>query len=103
MVRWRSQRVTPQQAVHRATTYLQAQLQHLALDLSRCTGTGFSGTGGGSAVLSTLGTGYLVTRFSYQPIFVLAGLMHPMSLALIYWLLPDRDFQKARRSQVLTA
>lgn len=67
-------------------------------------GQGFSGTGGGvSAVLATVGTGYLVTRFSYQPTFVLAGLMHPMSLALIYWLLPDRDFQKACRSQVLTA
>lgn len=60
------------------------------------TGTGLSGAGGGiSAILATLGTGYVVTHFSYKPIFVLAGLMHPISMALIFWLLPDRDFQRA--------
>jgi MFS transporter, ACS family, hexuronate transporter len=60
------------------------------------TGTGLSGTGGGlSAILATLGTGYVVTHFSYAPIFILAGLMHPMSFALILWLLPDRDFRRA--------
>ena len=35
MVRWRSQRVTPEQADHRAATYLQSQLQHLPLNPSR--------------------------------------------------------------------
>jgi ACS family hexuronate transporter-like MFS transporter len=65
------------------------------------TATGLTGTGGSiSAVLATLGTGYIVMRFSYQPIFVLAGLLHPMSMALIFWRLPDRDFRKARATEL---
>src|SRR5260370_37113563 len=35
MVRWRSQSVTSEQTDHGAATYLQSQLQHFALDLSR--------------------------------------------------------------------
>ena len=45
-------------------------------------------------MLAQLGTGYLVTRFSYAPVFVLAGLMHPLSAILTYWLLPDRYFAR---------
>jgi len=61
------------------------------------TGSGFSGMGGAiSGIIATLCTGYVVTRFSYQPIFLLAGLMHPLAMALVFWLLPDRDFPKAR-------
>ena len=68
------------------------------------TATGLTGTGGSiSAVLAALGTGYIVMRFSYQPIFVLAGLLHPMSMALIFWRLPDRDFRKAGGTQVSAA
>jgi ACS family hexuronate transporter-like MFS transporter len=60
------------------------------------TGSGFSGTGGAvSGIVAMLCTGYVVTRFSYQPIFLLAGLMHPLAMALVFWLLPDRDFPKA--------
>jgi nitrate/nitrite transporter NarK len=63
--------------------------------------TGFSGAGGSlSGIFAMLGTGYVVTRFSYHPVFVLAGLMPPMTIALVYWLLPDRAFQNARGVQV---
>jgi len=41
------------------------------------TGSGFSGMGGSiSGILANLCTGYVVMRYSYQPIFLLAGLMH---------------------------
>jgi len=33
-----------------------------------------------------------VQHFSYQPIFLMAGLMHPLSIVLVYWLLPNRHF-----------
>ena len=57
------------------------------------TATGFSGTGGSiGGILATLAIGYAVTHFSYRPVFLLAGLMHPLSIILIYWLLPDRYF-----------
>jgi ACS family hexuronate transporter-like MFS transporter len=57
------------------------------------TGSGFSGMGGAiSGIVAALCTGYVVMRFSYRPIFLLAGLMHPLAIALIFWLLPDRDF-----------
>jgi len=46
--------------------------------------------------LANLGTGWVVGHFSYAPIFLLAGLMHPMSAALVYWLLPDHRFRSAR-------
>ena len=61
------------------------------------TASGFSGMGGAiGGILATLGTGYVVTKFSYTPIFVMAGLMHPMSVFLIYRLLPDRYFEQAK-------
>ena len=41
---------------------------------------GFSGMGGAiGGMVANLGTGYIVSRFSYAPIFLIAGLMHPMS------------------------
>jgi ACS family hexuronate transporter-like MFS transporter len=55
--------------------------------------TGFSGSGGAvGGMLAQLGTGYLVVHFSYAPVFLLAGLMHPLSAVLTYWLLPDGYF-----------
>ena len=61
------------------------------------TGSGFSGMGGAiSGIIAALCTGYVVTRFSYQPIFLVAGLMHPLAMGLVFWLLPDRDFPPAR-------
>jgi len=74
-----------------------SNIQTLPSDLfaPRETGTamGFSGMGGAvGGMLANLGTGYIVQSFSYTPIFVIAGLMHPLSVALIYWLLPSRYF-----------
>ena len=70
-----------------------ANLQALPTDMFRGpeigTVTGFSGSGGAiGGVLAQLGTGYLVQHFSYRPVFLLAGLMHPISAILTYWLLP---------------
>lgn len=75
-----------------------ANLQALPIDLFRGpevgTATGFSGTGGAiGGALASLGTGWLVRRFSYAPVFLLAGLMHPLSALLIYLLLPERHFK----------
>jgi ACS family hexuronate transporter-like MFS transporter len=59
--------------------------------------TGFSGSGGAvGGMLASLGTGYIVTHFTYAPVFLLAGLMHPLSAVLTYVLLPDRFFPIAR-------
>jgi ACS family hexuronate transporter-like MFS transporter len=74
-----------------------ANLQTLPTDIYHGpeigTVSGFRGAGGGvGGMLAQLGTGYLVTHFSYAPVFVLAGLMHPLSAGLTYWLLPDRYF-----------
>lgn len=74
-----------------------ANLQALPIDLFQGreigTATGFSGMGGAiGGALASLGTGWVVQHFSYAPVFLLAGLMHPLSAALIYALLPDRYF-----------
>ena len=57
------------------------------------TATGFSGMGGAvGGMLANMGTGWVVSRFTYSPIFLIAGLMHPLSMLLIWRLLPDRYF-----------
>ncbi|HYI93024.1 MAG TPA: MFS transporter [Bryobacteraceae bacterium] len=62
------------------------------------TATGFSGMGGAiGGILANLGTGYIVMRYSYAPIFLIAGLMHPLSVLIVYRLLPDRYFRNALR------
>ncbi|MBL8174763.1 MAG: hypothetical protein JNK48_08835, partial [Bryobacterales bacterium] len=38
-------------------------------------------------MLANLGTGYIVQRYSYSPIFFTAGLMHPLALTLVYMML----------------
>ncbi len=59
------------------------------------TASGFTGMGGGvGGMLANLTTGYIVQRFSYRPIFTMAGLVHPLSLLLVLWLLPDRRFER---------
>jgi MFS transporter, ACS family, hexuronate transporter len=77
-----------------------ANLQTLPTDLFKGseigTSTGFSGMGGAiGGILATLGTGHIVSSFSYTPIFLIAGLMHPLSAFLIYKMLPDSYFKKA--------
>jgi ACS family hexuronate transporter-like MFS transporter len=62
------------------------------------TATGFSGMGGAiGGMLANLTTGYIVTHFSYAPIFLLAGLVHPLSFTLTVLLLPDRYFPKDKQ------
>ena len=57
------------------------------------TATGFSGMAGSfGGILANLATGYVVSRYSYLLVFVVAGVMHPISMALVYWLLPERCF-----------
>jgi MFS transporter, ACS family, hexuronate transporter len=61
------------------------------------TAMGFSGMGGAvGGILANLGTGYIVQNFSYTPIFLIAGLMHPLSVFLVYKLLPDRYFHRVQ-------
>lgn len=79
-----------------------ANLQTIPVDLFEerevGTVTGFSGMGGAiGGALANLGTGYLVMHFSYAPVFLLAGLMHPISAVLTYALLPDGLFERAHR------
>nr|AEQ20607.1 d-galactonate transporter [uncultured bacterium CSLF43] len=74
-----------------------SNLQALPTDLFRgrevATASGFTGMGGAiGGALAQLGTGYLVLHFSYAPVFIIAGLMHPLSAALVYIWLPDREF-----------
>jgi len=76
-----------------------AGLQTLPTDLfvgrevGTCTGlTGMGGAVGG--VLANLGTGYVVHHFSYTPIFLIAGLVHPLSILLVYLLLRDQEFKR---------
>ncbi|HLJ46960.1 MAG TPA: MFS transporter [Bryobacteraceae bacterium] len=81
-----------------------ANLQTLPADMFRSsevgTVTGFTGVGGSfGSLLAQLGTGYLVVHFSYAPVFLLAGLMHPFSACLTYWLLPDRCFGPSTKTQ----
>jgi ACS family hexuronate transporter-like MFS transporter len=52
--------------------------------------SGFSGMGGSIVgMLANLGTGYVVSRFSYSPVFLVAGLMHPTAMIIIHALLPS--------------
>ncbi len=58
------------------------------------TAAGFSGMGGAiGGALANLATGHIVSQFSYLPIFIWAGMMHPISLLLIWVLLPARVFE----------
>ncbi|HVW85628.1 MAG TPA: MFS transporter [Bryobacteraceae bacterium] len=75
-----------------------ANLQTLPADLfpGQEVGTvaGFSGMGGAiGGMVANLGTGYVVSQFSYAPIFLIAGLMHPMCMAIIFRMLPDSRFR----------
>jgi len=55
------------------------------------TASGLSGMGGAiGGALANLGTGWLVSRFSYTPVFLLAGLMHPTGCLIVFTLLYRR-------------
>jgi len=57
------------------------------------TAAGLSGMGGaiGSALANWF-TGSVVTHFSYAPIFICAGLLHPIAMLLLWRFLPERHF-----------
>src|ERR1051325_6581936 len=60
--------------------------------------SGFSGMGGALVgMVASLGTGYVVSRFSYSPVFLVAGLMHPTAMVIIALMLPGdaREAQPA--------
>src|SRR5262249_51744263 len=58
------------------------------------TAAGLSGMGGAiGGILANVGTGWVVHNFSYAPVFLMAGLLHPMAAACTYALLPDRYFR----------
>ncbi len=83
--------------------FFTANIQALPTDLFKGqevgTATGFSGMGGAiGGMIANLGTGYLVQHFSYSPVFFLAGLMHPLAVALVYLLLPNRRFRLVQAS-----
>jgi MFS transporter, ACS family, hexuronate transporter len=74
-----------------------SNLQTLPTDLFRGPeigkAMGFSGMGGAvGGILANMVTGTIVMNFSYAPIFLMAGLMHPLSALIIYKMLPDRYF-----------
>lgn len=77
-----------------------ANLMALPTDLfpSRkvATAAGFSGMGGAiGGALANWYTGSIVAHFSYLPIFICAGLLHPFAILLVWLLLPERYFKKA--------
>ncbi len=59
------------------------------------TASGFSGMAGSvGGILANLGTGYIVSTFSYLPIFIAAGLLHPIAFLVLWRLLPQRVFEQ---------
>lgn len=55
------------------------------------TASGLTGMGGAvGGMIANLGTGYLVQNYSYQPVFLMAGLMHPLAFGVVYVLLLRR-------------
>lgn len=61
--------------------------------------SGFSGMGGSLVgMMASLGTGYVVSNFSYSPVFLVAGLMHPTAMAIIALWLPGTT--KRERKEV---
>jgi len=80
-----------------------ANLQTLPTDLfpgyEVGTVSGFSGMGGSLVgMVANLGTGYLVSRFSYAPVFLVAGLMHPTAMVIIALMLRQKLYPRHTRS-----
>jgi ACS family hexuronate transporter-like MFS transporter len=80
-----------------------ANLQTLPTDLfpgyEVGTVSGFSGMGGSLVgMVANLGTGYVVSRFSYAPVFLVAGLMHPTAMVIIAVMLEQKLYPRHTRS-----
>jgi ACS family hexuronate transporter-like MFS transporter len=59
------------------------------------TAAGLSGMGGAIAgALANWFTGSVVAHFSYFPIFICAGLLHPTAMLLVWRFLPEHYFEK---------
>lgn len=59
------------------------------------TAAGFSGMGGGiGGALANWFTGSIIAHFSYQPIFICAGLLHPLAITLVWIFLSERFFDR---------
>jgi len=68
------------------------------------TASGFSGMAGSvGGILANLGTGYIVSTFSYLPVFIAAGLLHPIAFVLLWWLLRRGDFEQQHSASQRTA
>ena len=85
-----------------------SNLMTLPTDLftSREVGTaaGFSGMGGAiGGALANWFTGSIIANFSYQPIFLCAGLLHPLAITLVWILLPERFFSRTTGVQTVKA
>ncbi|MGH7981296.1 MAG: MFS transporter, partial [Limisphaerales bacterium] len=60
------------------------------------TAAGVSGMGGAiGGALANWFTGSIVLHFSYMPIFICAGLLHPFAVLLVWLLLPERYFRSS--------
>ena len=58
------------------------------------TAAGVSGMGGAiGGALASYFTGAIVMHFSYLPIFICAGLLHPLAVQFVWLLLPERYFR----------
>lgn len=57
------------------------------------TAAGFSGMGGAiGGALANWFTGSIIAHFSYRPIFICAGLLHPFAILLVWMFLGERFF-----------
>jgi ACS family hexuronate transporter-like MFS transporter len=74
-----------------------SNMQALPTDICRAgeigTVMGISGMGGTvGGILANFGTAWIVQHFTYAPVFLMAGLMHPLGVTIVCWMLPDRRF-----------
>jgi ACS family hexuronate transporter-like MFS transporter len=63
--------------------------------------TGFGGTGGavGGMIVSLI-AGYTLQWFhTYVPLFIMGGIMHPLALGLVYWMIPRIEPVGIRNSE----
>jgi ACS family hexuronate transporter-like MFS transporter len=61
------------------------------------TAAGFSGMGGAiGGALANWFTGSIIAQFSYLPIFICAGLLHPLAMLLLWRFLPERSFEQKK-------
>jgi ACS family hexuronate transporter-like MFS transporter len=49
-----------------------------------------TGSGGGGALFTML-VGYVIQRYSYVPVFVMMGFMHPVSYLFVHWMVRRRE------------